>query len=422
MVDVFRRLAAVATVSPRMDGFTTRLPWSVWCRIVDGDGARLGGELIAIGLANAHGNRLMLTRSYYLLLVIVLLLQTIVAAQVPATKLSAIKISDDGRGFVDDQGRPFRVWGVNYDHDDAGQLIEDYWTSDWPRVVEDMEEIKALGANVVRIHLQLGKFMKGPEEPQPESLAKLADLVQLAERLGLYLDLTGLACYHKADVPAWYDALDEQRRWQVQARFWREIASVCKESAAIFCYDLMNEPILPGNQPEKEWLAGELAGKFFVQRVTLDLQGRTREQVAEAWIAHLTQAVRQVDRTHLITVGVIPWSHVFPGAKPIFYAPGPAKHLDFVSIHIYPKANEVQKALDALTVYRIGKPLVVEEFFPLSCSIEEAQTFLDKAQVEGVISFYWGKSIEQYAQDNDLKGALLAKWLEAFKTLAPAKQ
>ena len=72
----------------------------------------------------------------------------------------------------------------------------------------------------------------------------------------------------------------------------------------------------------------------------------------------------KVDDDHLITVGVIPWSHVFPGAKPIFYAPAPAEHLDFVSVHMYPKAGEVQKALDALTVYRIGKPIVVRRVLP----------------------------------------------------------
>ncbi len=92
--------------------------------------------------------------------------------------------------------------GVNYDHDDAGNLLEDYWASDWPRVVEDMREIKALGANVVRIHLQVGKFMTGTDQANQKSLDKLGELVRLAEELGLTLDVTGLACYHKADVPA----------------------------------------------------------------------------------------------------------------------------------------------------------------------------------------------------------------------------
>ena len=49
----------------------------------------------------------------------------------------------------------------------------------------------------------------------------------VAERTGLYLDLTGLGCYHKQDVPAWYDQLSEPERWAVQARFWAAIARTC---------------------------------------------------------------------------------------------------------------------------------------------------------------------------------------------------
>ena len=101
-------------------------------------------------------------------------------------------------------------------------------------------------ANVVRVHLQLGKFMKDRETPDERSLARLGKLLELAGRTGLYLDLTGLGCYHKKDVPAWYDALTEKERWTVQARFWEAVAERCAHSPAVFCYDLMNEPVVPG--------------------------------------------------------------------------------------------------------------------------------------------------------------------------------
>jgi hypothetical protein len=136
------------------------------------------------------------------------------------------------------------------------------------------------------------------------NLSRLSDLVRLAEKTGLYLDLTGLGCYHKRDVPGWYDKLNESARWEVQARFWRAVANVCKNSPAIFCYDLMNEPILPGKKTETEWLTGELGGKHFVQRISLDLAGRTRTEVARDWVKILTTAIREVHRRHMITVGV----------------------------------------------------------------------------------------------------------------------
>ena len=101
----------------------------------------------------------------------------------------------------------------------------------------------------------------------------------------------------------------------------------------------------------------------------------------------------------LITLGVIPWALTWPNAKPLFYSPEVSTNLDFVSVHFYPKKGEVDKALKALAVYDIGKPLVIEEMFPLSCSLEEMDEFIQKSRsrAEGWISFYWGKTIEEYA-------------------------
>ncbi len=338
--------------------------------------------------------------------------------------LEWIRPSEDGSGFVRvGSGEKFLAWGVNYDHDDSGRLIEDYWRGEWPTVVEDFKEIKALGANVVRIHLQTAKFMRTPTQPDKASLEQLARLVKMAEQTGLYLDVTGLGCYHKKDVPEWYDTMDETSRWDVQARFWEAVAKTCAASPAVFCYDLMNEPILPGgDKKETEWLTGELGGKYFVQRITLDLAGRTREQVARAWVDKLTTAIRKHDERHMVTVGVIPWAHVWPTAKPLFYSKDVSENLDFASVHFYPKKGEVDKALKALAVYNIGKPLVVEEMFPLSCSIEELEAFIDGSRnvADGWISFYWGKSIDDYAKgDLDLAGAIIKSWLEHFRAKAP---
>jgi hypothetical protein len=298
-------------------------------------------------------------------------------------------------------------------------LIEDYWDAEWPTVEEDFAEIKALGANVVRVHLQVGRFMDSPTQPNDANLKRLGELVKLAERTGLYLDVTGLGCYHKQDVPAWYDALEERERWQVQARFWQAVARVCADSAAIFCYDLMNEPILPGKEPETGWLAGEFAGKHFVQRISLDLAGRSREEVAAAWVKTLTDAIRAQDDRHMITVGVIPWAFVFKGAKPLFYDPAVGGPLDFVSVHFYPEKGKVDEALAALKAYEVGKPLLVEEVFPLRASIEETAEFITRSRnhCDGWISFYWGQTIEENEARGDIQGAVVAAWLRAFKEM-----
>ncbi len=337
-----------------------------------------------------------------------------------AQPLPFVRVSDDRRGFVRDDGSPFVAWGFNYDHDENGRLLEDYWATEWSKVQEDFQEMKVLGANVVRLHLQLGKFMQQPEEPNEVALARLARVVALAERTHLYLDLTGLACYHKKDVPGWYDGLSEQERWAVQARFWEAVAGRCADSPAIFCYDLMNEPILPGQKEETEWLTGELGGKFFVQRISLDLAGRTQQQVAKAWVDRLAAAIRKQDRRHSITVGVIPWALVFPGAKPLFYSKEVSENLDFASVHFYPEKGKIDQALTALAVYDVGKPLVVEEMFPLKCSAEELGAFIDGSRkiADGWIGFYWGKTPEEYRRSKTLGDALTLAWLELFQQKA----
>ncbi|MBN1125556.1 MAG: cellulase family glycosylhydrolase [Sedimentisphaerales bacterium] len=329
-----------------------------------------------------------------------------------------IRLSNDQKDFlIQNDDRSFVPWGFNYDHDEHGRLLEDYWETEWNKVEEDFREMKELGANVVRIHLQLGKFMRKPDQLKEAAFQQLGRLLQMAQDLGLYLNITGLGCYHKKEVPPWYDALSEQNRWEVQSRFWEKVAKTCATSPAVFCYDLMNEPVLPGaNAKETEWLLGEFGGKHFVQRISLELKGRIQKQVAKAWVDRLVSAIRRYDRRHLITVGVIPWVHVFPKATPLFYSPEVSENLDFVSVHFYPNAGEIDKALTALKVYDIGKPLVVEEMFPLKCSTSELKTFVEQSQsfTDGWISFYWGKTPAECKQSGQLADALLYNWLESF--------
>jgi hypothetical protein len=338
--------------------------------------------------------------------------------------LEPIQPSKDGRGFIRaGLGNKFIVWGFNYDHDDAGRLIEDYWHKEWPTVVQDFKEMKVLGANTVRIHLQTAKFLLTPTEPNQASLDQLARLVKLAEQTGLYLDITGLGCYHKKDVPEWYDKMNEAARWDVQTRFWEVVAKICAGSPAIFCYDLMNEPILPGkNKAETDWLAGDFAGSYFVQRITLNLAGRTREQVAKAWVDKLATAIRKHDQRHMITVGVIPWAHVWPNAKPLFYSKQVGENLDFASVHFYPKKGQVEKALKALAVYDVGKPIVIEETSPLWCGQEDFIRFFDGSRkiADGWIGFYWGTTIDEYAsRKDDIAAGIMKEWLEFFSDKAP---
>ncbi|MFP4173322.1 MAG: cellulase family glycosylhydrolase [Candidatus Hydrogenedentota bacterium] len=350
----------------------------------------------------------------------------ILTAWTGAASLEPISLSEDGSEFVEkESGERFFAWGFNYDHDHEGRLIEDYWHDEWDKVAEDFESMKELGANLVRVHLQFGQFMPEPGELDQDNLDQLARLVALAEDLGLYLNLTGLACYHKEDAPAWYGALDEAERWETQAAWWKAVAEVAAGSPAVFCYDLMNEPILTGGDDPDAWLPGEgLDGKHFVQRITRDLGERTRQEVARAWVDALTEAIRERDEETLITVGVIPWVFTFGGGSPLFHAEEVGENLDFASVHFYPERGEVDKAVSALEAYDVGKPLVVEETFPLRCDIDELAEFIERSMpiLDGVTGFFWGKTIEDLeAMDRGIGEEMTLGWLRYFRDAAPAE-
>lgn len=352
-------------------------------------------------------------------LAIALLLPAVVAsAPASAVELPWVSVSDDGAGFVlRPSDKPFVPWGFNYDRDAKGRLIEDYWDDEWEAVEAHFEQMRALGANLVRVHLQFGKFMSSPDTPNRKSLDRLAKLLALAEGKRLYLDLTGLGCYHKADVPGWYDALNERDRWAAQARFWEAVAGRCKGSPAVFCYDLMNEPVVPGGRrKDGDWLGPAFAGKHFVQVVTLDQKGRPRPDIARAWVRHLSAAIRKVDRRHLVTVGLVDWSLDRKGLTSGFVPAAVAADLDFLCVHLYPESGRFDAALETLKGFAVGKPVVVEETFPLKCTPKELDAFVDtaKSHAAGWVSFYWGTPPTELRKSKALGDAILVDWLERF--------
>ncbi len=229
---------------------------------------------------------------------------------------------------------------------------------------------------------------------------------------------------HKKDILTWYDPLPEKERWDVQARFWEAIAQRCAASSAVFFYDLMNEPVVPGGKrPDKDWLAEPFAGKHFVQFIALDSQKRPRPDVARQWIQTLTTAIRKHDRRHLITVGLVDWSLERPKKLYSGFAPDKiAPDLDFLCVHIYPERGKVEEDLKTLEGFAVGKPIVIEETFTLKCGLQEWEQFVDasKKHACGWIGFYWGKTPEELRQPKSIGEALLRDWLTAFERRAKA--
>jgi beta-galactosidase GanA len=112
-----------------------------------------------------------------------------ILASAPPTAMPRVEIAADKKGFLlAGTTTPFRPWGLNYGN--AGRLIEDFWADEWPTVEADFRAMKAIGTNVVRVHLQVGKFMTAADKPDAAPLDRLGKLLTLAEQTGLYLDLT----------------------------------------------------------------------------------------------------------------------------------------------------------------------------------------------------------------------------------------
>src|SRR5215813_13213263 len=81
-----------------------------------------------------------------------------------------VAIAKDKKGFIlEPGGKAFTPWGFNYDHDTQGRLLEDYWEGEWDAVERHFAQMKKLGANAVRIHLQLAKFMEEPDRPNAKA-------------------------------------------------------------------------------------------------------------------------------------------------------------------------------------------------------------------------------------------------------------
>lgn len=345
----------------------------------------------------------------------------VMAVPAGAQDLARIGVSDDRTFIAAGSGERFTPWGFNYDRDADFRLIEEYWSDEWATVEEDFAEMKALGANTVRIHLQFNRFMDAADTPNEENLARLGDLIALAERLGLYLDLTGLGSYRNDD-PQWYAGLPESGRWAAQAAFWEAIAKTGAGHPAVFAYNLMNEPIVTGTRVDDgAWInPTALEGLHYIQYINLDAGGRDRGDIAIAWIRQMREAIRRHDPDALVTVGQFPFLGLIDATG---FPPGRvAAELDYLSVHLYPEAGAVEATLDQLEAYAAaGRPVVIEETFPLNSSLDEHRAFLERsrASAAGWLTFYWGRSPEELAGSSDPGEQLTAGNLLLFSGMSP---
>jgi hypothetical protein len=199
------------------------------------------------------------------------------------------------------------------------------------------------------------------------------------------------------------------------------VAAEASTSAALFSFELMNEPTVPG-EARGDWLGPAFEnGRTYVELLTRDPAGRERSEVGRAWIRRMTGAIRQHDHTHPITVGIFvlgdQTAHLPVGLTPRELA----QEVDYLSVHLYPQEGALGASLRVLDELSVGKPVVVEETGPMHCSLVSLRRFLEevRARAAGAMGFYWGKTIEECRRSREPRDALMAGWLEGFWSLAP---
>jgi hypothetical protein len=259
--------------------------------------------------------------------------------------------------------------------------------------------------------------MDGPDKPNARALAELSQLLKLAEQKGIYLDVTGLASYHIKHRAAWYDALPDKDRWAAQACFWEAVSETCAKSPAVFCYDLLNEPVA-GGQRKDGWYAGRMGDYEFVQHLSLDQGDRSQAEIAKEWTHIMVLAIHKHDQVHQITIGMLPaW-----GPPPDVVG----TKLDFIAVHIYPSTGKVAEAIKNLKQFDIGKPIVVEETFPLSCGVADERDFL--LQSRGIAAGWIGQYPDetpdhllalQHSGKITLAQSAYLSWIELFREVGP---
>jgi hypothetical protein len=330
-----------------------------------------------------------------------------------AAGMETVKIAPGAKGFIlHPSGARYIPWGHNY----ASVDIMDRLANDPARVEREFAEMKAAGTTVARVHPEMPRILAGADKADPGALEKLKRLLGIAEKSGIHLKITGLACYKIKDRMAWYDSMDEQGRWKTQAFFWETIARTCAESPAVFAYDLVNEPAAVGKRDDG-WYAGRMGDVEFCQRLSLDPGKRNGDEVFREWTVRMVAAIRKHDRMHLITMGMLP----FPGAYKSC-----AEQLDFVSPHLYPKTGKVDDEIKLLKQFDWGKPVVIGETFPLSCGADDERDFLLRSRdfAHGWMGHWPDESPATLAEMKKtgkatIHSAIWLSWVDLFKEIGP---
>lgn len=307
--------------------------------------------------------------------------------------------------------RPWRAWGLNWgigDHEPVVAYFDDPTSANLTVLRTELRTARGMGANSMRIYLQLGQVMATPTRPRQRSLVALERLLALAQSDRIYLDITGDLVWRPDRAPGWYDKMRWPARWQVQARFWKAVARAASSSSAVLCYELTSEPIVASTPG---YYYGRIGRWWFMQSIAT-ATGRHADQLARSWTRLMAGAVRSQD-DRPVSIGLL------PRTTGPFAPANVADLLDMLIIHEYPATGEAPKAVSVIRCFASAhKPVLVGETFMLNDDAVTERAFLTGAApyITGVFQFFDGRD-PSVVQPHTVSDAVYRAGIQQFRAL-----
>jgi hypothetical protein len=304
--------------------------------------------------------------------------------------------------------RPWRAWGLNWGVNDHAPVIAYFdqpTTANFDVLRTELATARSMGANSMRIYLQLGQVMATQTRVRKQTLVALQRLLALAQRDGVYLDVTGDLVWRPARSPQWYAHLSWQARWRVQARFWKAVAHAAAGSPAVLCYELTSEPTV---SPTSGYYYSRIGQWWFRQSIAT-ATGTSADSLARSWTRLLAGAVRSQDNRP-VTIGLLP-DTVGP------FAPSNiAGLLDMLVVHEYPTTGQAPAAISLIRSFAdYRKPVLLGETFMLDDDLATQYAFLTGAAryLVGAFEFFDGRDARAIAPTT-IYDAIYQQSLEQF--------
>jgi hypothetical protein len=274
-------------------------------------------------------------------------------------------------------------WGVG-DHEPVIAYFDDPSAANLSVVRGELRRARGMGANSMRIYLQLGQVMATPTRPRGRTLIALRRLLALAQSDGIYLDITGDLVWRPSRAPAWYGRLGRRDRWRVQALFWKAVAHAASSSPAVLCYELTSEPIVAQT---RAYYFGRFGNWWFVQSIAT-APPRDANQIARSWTRLLAGAVRSED-DRPVTIGLL------PDTTGPFSPANIGDLLDLLTVHEYPRTGQAAAAISLIRSFASAhKPVLLGETSMLMDDALTQGRFLTGAarSLAGAFEFFDGRN------------------------------